>query len=256
MSNAPRTIQLFGRIFLDFEIHALTGLHIGGSPGTLAIGNVDNPVIRDPLSGEPYVPGSSLRGKMRSQQEKLMGKPQNNRIGNVTIHTCRVAEEYASCELCRTFGIPGEFAHSETSRLVVRDAMLTAESREELRRARTDLPFTEVKWEAAIDRVTSAATPRQQERVPAGAIFNGALTFSLYNHTTDVRLFNRVLEAMALVEEDYLGGQGARGSGQVEFRNVRLRVRTTSEYLSELPVIKDDTLEGLRAGWRAQTEDQ
>ncbi len=58
MSNAPRTIQLIGRIFLDFEIHALTGLHIGGSPGTLAIGNVDNPVIRDPLSGEPYVPGS------------------------------------------------------------------------------------------------------------------------------------------------------------------------------------------------------
>ncbi len=193
---------------------------------------------------------------MRSQQEKLMGKPQNNRIGNVTIHTCRVAEEYASCELCRTFGIPGEFAHSETSRLVVRDAMLTPESREELRRARTDLPFTEVKWEAAIDRVTSAATPRQQERVPAGAVFNGALTFSLYNHTADLRLFNRVLEALALVEEDYLSGQGARGSGQVQFRNLGLRVRTTGEYLNELKVPMENTLEGVRAGWLSQTEGQ
>ncbi len=178
MSNAPRIVRLHGRIFLDFDIHTVTGLHIGGSPGTLAIGNVDNPVIRDPLSGAPYVPGSSLRGKMRSQQEKHMGKPQNTRIGQgVSIHTCKNAEEYASCELCRAFGIPGENPHSETSRLVVRDAFLTPASRDDLNQLRTDLPYTEVKWEAAIDRVTSAATPRQQERVPAGAVFKGALTF-------------------------------------------------------------------------------
>ena len=168
MGNAPTTVQLRGRIFLAFDIYAVTGLHIGGSPGTLAIGNVDNPVIRNVLTDEPYVPGSSLRGKMRSQQEKQMGRPQNTLIGrDVKIHICETAAEYRACDLCRTFGIPGRLDHSEASRLIVRDAFLTDTSREELRRARTDLPFTEVKWEAAIDRVTSAATPRRRSRRPS-----------------------------------------------------------------------------------------
>src|SRR5262249_25661629 len=146
----------------------------------LSIGNVDNPVIRDPLTRRPYIPGSSLRGKMRSQMEKQYGRPQNNRVGQVWIHTCKDANEYRGCNVCKTFGIPGENPHSETSRLVVRDALLLEESAAKLEAARTDLPYTEVKWEAAIDRVTSAATPRQQERVPAGAAFEGELIFSLY----------------------------------------------------------------------------
>lgn len=251
MSNAPTIVQLRGRIFLTFDIHAVTGLHIGGSPGTLAIGNVDNPVIRNPLTGEPYVPGSSLRGKMRSQQEKQLGRPQNTSIGrDVRIHICKTAAEYATCELCRTFGIPGEYDHSETSRLIVRDAFLTDGSREALRHARTDLPFTEVKWEAAIDRVTSAATPRQQERVPAGAVFRGSLTFSVYDEGPDTRLFGRVLEALTLVEEDYLGGQGARGSGQVRFGQLELRVRQNRTYLDLPGVIAADELAGLRDQWR------
>lgn len=252
MSDAARTVTLQGRIFLNFEIHTRTGLHIGGSPGTLAIGNVDNPVIRDPLSGEPYIPGSSLRGKMRSQQEKQMGKPQNNEIGRqVKIHTCKRPEDYATCQLCRTFGIPGEYPHSETSRLIVRDAFLTPDSRAELSRVRTDLPFTEVKWEAAIDRVTSAATPRQQERVPAGAVFSGALTFSLYTDQ-DIRLFQHVLDALQLVEEDYLGGQGARGSGQVVFRKLDLGLRLNADYLQNLPAMQGDTLSDLHEAWRKQ----
>ncbi len=252
MSDASQIVQLQGRFFLTFDIHAVTGLHIGGSPGTLAIGNVDNPVIRNPLSGEPYVPGSSLRGKMRSQQEKQMGRPQNRSIGQqVRIHLCDTPSDYQKCELCRTFGIPGNYPHSETSRLIVRDAFLTDASRRQLAAARTDLPYTEVKWEAAIDRVTSAATPRQQERVPAGAVFGGALTFSIYQDT-DVRLFERVLEAMALVEEDYLGGQGTRGSGQVQFRNLGLNLRMNADYLTDLRSVEGDTLGDLREQWRRQ----
>lgn len=252
MSEAPKTVQLQGRIFLSFQIHAITGLHIGGSPGTLSIGNVDNPVIRDPLSGEPYVPGSSLRGKMRSQQEKHLGKPQNRSIGrDVRIHICESEFDYTSCDLCRTFGIPGEHPYSETSRLIVRDAFLTETSRTALRTARTDLPFTEVKWEAAIDRVTSAATPRQQERVPAGAVFGGSLTFSIYADR-DTRLFTRVLEALTLVEEDYLGGQGARGSGQVRFTNLDLQLRMNNDYLTNLQAMQADELADLRTQWLRQ----
>jgi CRISPR-associated protein Csm3 len=250
--NDAKIVHLKGRIFLSFEIHARTGLHIGGSPGSLAIGNVDNPVIRNPLSNEPYIPGSSLRGKMRSQQEKYMGKPQNTSIGrDVKIHTCKAEPDYRACELCRTFGVPGERDFAETSRLIVRDAFLTEESRTAFERMRTDLPFTEVKWEAAIDRITSAATPRQQERVPAGAAFDGALTFSIYDERRDMPLFGRVLEALTLVEEDYLGGQGARGSGQVAFRQLTLRLRTNSDYLNELQLDLDaPRLDALRAKWQ------
>lgn len=249
-------IRLQGRLLLSFTITAKTGLHIGGSPGVLSIGNVDNPVIRDPLTRQPYIPGSSLRGKMRSQMEKQYGRPQNNPIGNhVSIHTCKDGEAYATCNVCKTFGIPGEHAHSETSRLIVRDAFLTDKSVEVLEKARTDLPFTEVKWEAAIDRVTSAATPRQQERVPAGAMFDGALVFSLYSRgsreddLSELRLFSNVLEALELVEQDYLGGQGARGSGQVQFTGLKLQLKRRKDYEQERTIVTGENLEALRTGW-------
>jgi CRISPR-associated protein Csm3 len=257
MSNTERIVRLQGRITLAFTITAMTGLHIGGSPGGLSIGNVDNPVIRNPLDGQPYIPGSSLRGKMRSQMEKQYARPQNNRIGQVWIHTCKNADDYRTCPVCKTFGIPGEYDHSETSRLIVRDATLTRESVDMLNAARTDLPFTEVKWEAAIDRVTSAATPRQQERVPGGAQFAGDLTFSLYSFGADesdlseLPLFNNVLEGLELVEEDYLGGQGARGSGRVKFEGMTLTAKFHPRvHVSEIEPLQDiGSLEELRAKW-------
>jgi len=248
-------VQLQGRLFLNFTITSVTGLHIGGSPGVLSIGNVDNPVIRDPLTRQPYIPGSSLRGKMRSQMEKQYGRPQNNRVGQVWIHICDDAQEYQICPVCKTFGIPGEKKHSETSRLIVRDARLTEESVARLDAARTDLPYTEVKWEAAIDRVTSAATPRQQERVPAGAEFVGELVFSLYSFGQrerdmgELALFANVLEGLELVQEDYLGGQGARGSGKVEFNNLELRMKQNKRYNAEPLLTKGDKLDELRANW-------
>jgi CRISPR-associated protein Csm3 len=247
--SAPRTIRLLGRVFLDFEIRTLTGLHIGGAPGTLAIGNVDNPVIRNPFTNEPYIPGSSLRGKMRSQLEKLYGAEQNTSIGsNVMIHSARTAEQYAGSLVSQVFGIPAAEFLQEPTRLVVRDAFLTAETKTDYASIRTDLPFTEVKWEAAIDRVTSAATPRQQERVPAGAAFAGALTFSLYNDLRrDLNLFGTVIRGLQLVEEDYLGGQGARGSGQVRFERINLRVHPTDQ--EPLAQAKLASLEDVKAAW-------
>jgi len=248
-------VQLQGRLFLNFTITSVTGLHIGGSPGVLSIGNVDNPVIRDPLTRQPYIPGSSLRGKMRSQMEKQYGRPQNNRVGQVWIHICDDSQEYQTCAVCKTFGIPGEKKHSETSRLIVRDARLTDESVAKLDAARTDLPYTEVKWEAAIDRVTSAATPRQQERVPAGAAFTGELVFSLYSFDDrgrdlgELMLFNNVLEGLELVQEDYLGGQGARGSGKVTFDDLTLTLKQNKRYGAEPLVAQGETLDKLRAAW-------
>lgn len=230
MSHA--VVDLYGRIFVRGAVRAVTGLHIGGSPTALAIGAVDSPVIRDPLSGRPCIPGSSLRGKMRSLWEKMTGAHQNWPIGKgVNIHVCENRAEYEGCPVCQVYGVPGQLEASSPTRLVVRDAFLSHESAEELRlQAQTDLPYTEVKWEAAIDRVTSAATPRQIERVPAGTRFEGMeMVFSVYE-LGDLERFVHVLEAMQLLQDDYLGGLGSRGSGKVVFENLTLSVRARKDY--------------------------
>ncbi len=230
----PDYIQLRGRIFLTGNILLKTGLHIGGAAATLSIGGLDNQVIRDPLTGQPYIPGSSLRGKMRSLSEKFTAREQNFGIGQgVRIHVCKTRNEYDACEVCQIFGVPGELESSGPTRLIVRDVFLTATSRDELNRLRTDLPYTEVKWEAAIDRVTSAATPRQMERVPAGAIFGPfEMVYSLYGDG-DAARFAHVIRALQLLEDDYLGGQGSRGSGQIEFTALQLAIKRQPDYNRE-----------------------
>lgn len=232
--------NLYGRVFIECKIEAETGLHIGGAESSLSIGGVDNVVIRDPLSNQPYIPGSSLKGKMRSQMEKFQGRPQNQRIGQVTIHTCKSAEEYADCAVCHIYGLPGERDFSTSTRLVVRDVQLTEESVKTLSDAKTDLPLSEVKWEAAIDRVTSAAVPRQMERVPAGAVFGPAeMVYSVYE-AADVGRFEQVVEGMQLLEDDYLGGSGSRGSGKVAFRDIRVYARARGDYGSRRYYLEDE----------------
>ncbi len=226
-------VTLFGRVIISGRIRAVTGLHIGGSPGALAIGNVDMPVIRDPVTGRPYIPGSSLKGKMRSLAEKMTGAPQNRSIGkDVRIHVAESREQYDRFWVNPLFGVPGEvkFDVPAPTRLIVRDVPLDEESARNLLRVRTDMPYTEVKWEAAIDRVTSAAVPRQLERVPADTLFAPMeLVFSLYL-PEDIGLFGYLLTAMQLVEDDYLGGQGSRGSGKVRFEQITLTCKKGDTY--------------------------
>lgn len=227
-----KQVTLYGRIFVTGAIRAVTGLHIGGSPAPLAIGALDNPVIRDGLDNRPYIPGSSVRGKMRSLWERANGSPQNFGIGQgVHIHVCEHREQYERCPVCQIYGVPGQLDASSPTRLSVRDCFLTEESEEDLRlRARTDQLYTEVKWEAAIDRVTSAATPRQMERVPAGAVFGPfELVYSCYE-VDDIKRFGDVFASLQLLEDDYLGGQGSRGSGKVAFERLSITCRTCDDY--------------------------
>jgi CRISPR-associated protein Csm3 len=229
-------IKLSGRVFILAKILAVSGLHIGGSSTGLEIGGLDKAVIRNPLTKRPYIPGSSLRGKMRSQTEKRLNLPQNNRIGQVTIHTCKNKTDYTKnggCPVCHVFGVPAELDYSGPTRLVVRDVPLTDESAKALENANTELPFAELKTEVAIDRVTSAATPRSLERVPTGAIFGPAeFVFSVYEKA-DFQRLKVVIEALQLVEDDYLGGAGSRGSGKVRFTNLEVQARAAEDY-SEL----------------------
>lgn len=277
MSN--RTIQLRGRLFLTFDIEILTGLHIGGSFEGIAIGGVDKTVIRDPLTSRPYIPGSSLRGKVRSLVEKYTGAEQNQRINQGYIHSCQDNDwaHYPDCRVCQVFGVPGERAFGTPARLTVRDVKMSAKSAAELTAVQTDLPFTEVKVEVAIDRVTSQANPRQMERVPAGAVFGGGddsqrpqpaeMVYSLYGgefgfeidkqaHTAridpvkDLERFATVLVGLQLLEDDYLGGLGSRGSGKVRLANVRLSYKSGVDYPGEAQTLGTyNSLAALRADW-------
>ncbi len=244
------SVNLYGRVFIRGDILAVTGLHIGGAGGALEIGGVDSPVIRDPLSNRPYVPGSSLRGKMRSLTEKTAGVEQNFFISRakgreVRVHTCKAKRKddkslrpaneqpYTTCPVCPIFGVTGDEYADAPTRLVVRDVFLGDASVKALDAAQTDLPYSEIKWEATIDRVTSAAVPRQIERVPAQALFEKfEMVYTIYT-PADVGRLATVIQAMQLLEDDYLGGLGSRGSGKIAFQGVKVQVRNRADYGDE-----------------------
>lgn len=242
------TIQLTGRIFLQFDLETKSGLHIGGSDEGIGIGGVDKTVIRDPLTNQPYIPGSSLRGKVRSLTEKYSGLKQNSSIGsNVSIHSCDDPGEYADCDVCQTYGVSGKDKFSKPTRLIVRDVQMHPDSVSAFDNIRTDLPFTEAKTEVAIDRVTSAASPRQMERVPAGVIFGPAeMVYSLYegegcSTAADLERFKTVITGLQLLEDDYLGGLGSRGSGKVTLANIKVIVKSQADYDHPVSVHPDET---------------
>lgn len=254
-----KKIELKGRVFFTFDIETVTGLHIGGSDAGIEIGGVDKTVIRDAMTNRPYIPGSSLKGKMRSLMEKYNGLKQNQRIGQGYIHSCgaeyrgdelkiKGKPEYDNCDVCQVYGVPGERDFSTPTRLVVRDVQLSNNSANLLdATGRTDLPYTEVKTEVSIDRVTAAANPRQMERVPAGVAFSPAeIIFSVYHGDDcdagrDIDRLKAVVNGLQLLEDDFLGGLGSRGSGKVRLANLRVSVRSKDKYLEDpAPLGKGD----------------
>lgn len=245
------TFQLKGRVFFTFDILTETGLHIGGSDLGVEIGGVDKTIIRDKLTNRPYIPGSSLKGKMRSLMEKYAGKEKNYPRNMQNFHVCLDKGEYGDCDVCQVFGVPGELEYATPTRLVVRDVLLGDASAKKLEDSgRTDLPYTEVKTEVSIDRVTSAANPRQMERVPAGVKFSDAeIVYSIYDGgpcsgDRDVERIKAILAAFQLLEDDYLGGQGTRGAGKVKLTNIRVSLRS-GDYIGEPKLLVKDEFKDL-----------
>jgi len=221
--------RLLGKVVVNADLRLVTGTRIGGSQGGLKIGGVDLNVITDPL-GRPYIPGSSLKGKLRSLAERALQAP----IGDRGTHSCRSANEYAGCVICRTYGTLQSYEGVATlTRLVARDAFLLESSVTEEMRASIEMEFSEVKFETAIDRISGTAlrgSLRQVERVPAGAVFRPAeLVFSVYEES-DKDLLKYVFVAMELLEDDYLGGMGSRGYGKVKFENIKVWWNTAKDY--------------------------
>ena len=207
--------KLNKKIIYTGTIELLTGLHIGGTNTAMNIGGPDSFVVRNPLTNVPYIPGSSLKGKMRSLIEIAYGETNNG--GPSTSGTSRAGA---------LFGVSAasndDKAHG--SRLIVRDAPMDITHGDF---SHCDLPYAESKTEVSIDRVTSKANPRTIERVPAGAVFKLNMVLNVFEGEDQAALENTLEEAIKLLENDYLGGNGSRGYGQVK---INWEVTDTLEY--------------------------
>ena len=198
------------------RIRVMTGLHIGASNENIEIGGLDNPIIKDPLpeSGAPYIPGSSLKGKLRSLIEVKEGRFVKD--GKQKGNPCNCGEK--DCPVCPVFGTSAANRPDDLgpTRIVVRDAHLSQEWSDRFKKG--DLPM-EVKYENAIDRITGRATPRPIERVPAGVDFDLNIAFKVFEGDPE-SYFTTVMQAMRLLEMDALGGAGSRGCGQIKFTDI------------------------------------
>ena len=219
--------QLYGRVLLRGSIRCLTGLHIGARNDDPAVGGIDEAVLRDPLTLRPYIPGSALRGKLRSLSEQAEGRAPNWESGGVHLHLCT---RPPTCAVCRLFGVPSQLETARPGRLIVRDVYLSEDSAQRLAALRTDLPFTEVRVEAAVDRRSAAVASREIELVPASAVFSDMeLVLNVYEHQ-DLTDFGTLVRALALLEDDYLGGGGSRGSGSVRCEQLAVIPRSVASY--------------------------
>lgn len=241
--------QLKSKIFISGKIEAETGLHIGGSKSSLDIGGVDLNVIKTP-NGEPFIPGSSLKGKLRSMLARTEGSEavnirelEKDKEGK----SIGIADEHFNY-LNQLFGLSGDDQDGknkgEVTRVIVRDAPLDTDGfTKKFADAQGDMDFeySVVKWENTIDRRKGTAEyPRQLERVPAGAMFNFEIVYDLYDDAQKPYEHNKdknerpdsrktvekhawaLLVAMQLLQDDYLGGQGSRGYGKIRFAEVNI----------------------------------
>lgn len=202
--------QLVKKIKINTTIELMTGLHIGGSSDNVEIGGIDNPVIKIATKdNQPYIPGSSLKGKMRCLLEQIAGSAE---VGN-------------DREVNNLFGAPEKkkegkiIQENRPSKLIVRDAMLAEASAKRLRDCENlDMPYTEGKWENVIHRVNGTAEhPRQTERIPAGVSFDVEFVINVWNDDNAEDLVNLLKKGINALENDYLGGSGSRGYGQIKF---------------------------------------
>ncbi|BFU59574.1 MULTISPECIES: type III-A CRISPR-associated RAMP protein Csm3 [Rodentibacter] len=216
-----------------------TGLHIGAGDTEMHIGGIDNAVIKHPITQSPYIPGSSLKGKIRTLLEWRSGEVKKDPL---SIKDIKEAKDKSAVEnILKLFGVSADTKNDEEglekigiSRLAFWDCPLNAEWEKNLRD--DNFSLTEAKSENTIDRITATAgNPRQTERVPAGAKFDFKLTMRQFENDSQ-ELVELLLKGLRLLELDSLGGSGSRGYGKVEF--VELMVGDVKRELKEIEPFK------------------
>ncbi|MBQ2952148.1 MAG: type III-A CRISPR-associated RAMP protein Csm3 [Clostridia bacterium] len=192
---------MYAKIRITCTLRVVTGLHIGNSNGFAAIGALDNPVVRDAFTGQPYIPGTSLKGKMRT----LLARSRSD--GSGPLNSCEKDAE----PICRLFGTPGKDSVGvRAARLQFSDAFVS-NAEEMIRRG----GLTEIKKENTINRATSVAKPRDMERIVRGAEFRVVWYYTLENGAELLEDMQTLAEGCKLLNLDYLGGSGTRGYGRV-----------------------------------------
>lgn len=215
------SMKLTNIVEIKAKLVLQTGLHIGAGDSEMHIGGIDNSVIKHPMTQSPYIPGSSLKGKIRTLLEWRSGAVQSAPLSLKDIS--KNPEEVKN--ILRLFGISGDTKNSEqevaeigVSRLAFWDCALNEAWENEIRDDNQLL--TEAKSENTIDRITSTAgNPRQTERVPAGAEFDFKITLRQFEGDKP-ELLDLVLKGLKLLELDSLGGSGSRGYGKVKFTDL------------------------------------
>ena len=199
-----------------------TGLHIGSGDSEMHIGGIDNAVIKNPITQKPYIPGSSLKGKIRSLLEWRSGELKEKPL---SISDIKGSNAEMVKDILRLFGVSVDSNKEESvlkeigvARLGFQDCEFTSDWEQYLEE--NNLSATEAKFENTIDRITSTAgNPRQTERIPAGAKFDFKLTLRQFENDSE-NLIDLLLKGLRLLELDSLGGSGSRGYGKVEFQNL------------------------------------
>lgn len=203
MVERTEEIKMFGKIQILGQIEVVTGMHIGGSSAFAAIGAVDSPIVRDVNSHNPMIPGSSLKGKIRT----LLAKEFNDAV---------VSPDDDSEKIARLFGTAKK-NKVRKSRVQFSDMILS--NADELHKLGLQ-SLTEVKFENSINRATAVANPRQIERAVRGSIFPIDIIYEIEDERQIEEDFETLAEGLKLLQFDYLGGSGSRGYGRVKFNNL------------------------------------
>ncbi|OUO70658.1 type III-A CRISPR-associated RAMP protein Csm3 [Thomasclavelia spiroformis] len=209
--------MLEGIYVLNIKLELLSGLYIGGNDSGFDIGGADSDVIRNPLTNEPYIPGSSLKGKLKSllkyhiKEVDIIEKDIIFKDSNIT----NIFE-------------PIDEGNVKITRAIFRDLTLTKESKEELQNILGIGCFTEIKAENKVNPISGKSdSPRFIERVPAGAMFEGEIVLNVFDGDNKEIMMENIKKSLKLLEMNYLGGNGTRGYGRVkvefdEFKEVNL----------------------------------
>lgn len=214
---------MYGKILIRCDLIVCTGMHIGGSSAFSAIGAVDSPVVRDPYTGLPIVPGSSLKGKLRTLLARSLCQDIEN-MPDLSADDARILRLFGSAEPVRR------------SRLQFADAFLT--NAEAL--SSKGVRVTEIKTENTISRANAQATPRQIERVIAGAAFGVSIVYDVTDPAQVEEDLALLAKGMKLLQWDYLGGHGSRGSGRVSLKNFALKSYGAPVELDSLKALFDE----------------
>jgi CRISPR-associated protein Csm3 len=235
-------MQLIGKIIISGKIKTLTGLHIGGSKSAQEIGGVDLNVVKN-ANGQPYLPGSSLKGRLRAMLAKTHGSLSVEKDPNF------IKEMFGAIKEKRSSGKKDDKGRDILldvvfpTRIFVRDAFL------DLNRFLADYPdpkmagaYTDIKFENTIDRASGMAAHgsglRQIERVPEGCYFDFEVVYDLHADIAKDGRLKQHLDGLRLAFQltDTIGGHGSRGYGHIAYQELEVKtIHITGGHLVEGP---------------------